>query len=74
MSVEPPADADMAPDAGDVTPRKPSHLRQDLAHVLDVTPSEADDWIDEHGAVAATERVRAFWIGQGYYRSESDAR
>lgn len=68
MTVEPPATADMSPTVDDVTPRRDSRLRQELARTLDITPAEADDWIAENGRVAAEERIRAHWTDRGFYQ------
>lgn len=68
-TVEPPADAAMAPDAGAISPRTYDDLVQDLAQALDVRPRKAESWINQHGAVAAEERIQAHWTDRGFYRS-----
>jgi hypothetical protein len=70
MTVEPPATADMSPTVDAVLVRDNKRLRQDLAQALDITPSDADDWIDEHGRVNAEERIRSHWTDSGFYRSD----
>lgn len=62
MTVEPPASEAFSLEQGDVTPRKDSNLRMALSHVLDCTPEEADDWIEQNGRVNAEEKIRAYWL------------
>jgi hypothetical protein len=62
MTVEPPTDEAYSVTQVDVQPRNYEQLRQELAFVLDKSPAEADEWINQHNEPSAEEKIRNYWL------------